>query len=210
MEKTFEKYASMMEAAYEMTQKNKGMTSSEALEKLSGQYGELAERSALAAQQAKSFAEAIDSTKDAVSSKWMAVFETIFGNKEEATDTWTELSNRLYNIFVPTIDSLNERLKGGLDSGWNQLLENELGDQADAYAYAMQQVALASGAITEKQIEDAGSFGEAIKQGGISAELLKKGLGEAQSSAEKMLTLSDAELEKRGTIGKKLRRMLGL
>lgn len=199
MEKTFEKYASMMEAAYEMTQKNKGMTSSEALEKLSGQYGELAERSALAAQQAKSFAEAIDSTKDAVSSKWMAVFETIFGNKEEATDTWTELSNRLYNIFVPTIDSLNERLKGGLDSGWNQLLENELGDQADAYAYAMQQVALASGAITEKQIEDAGSFGEAIKQGGISAELLKKGLGEAQSSAEKMLTLSDAELEKRGT-----------
>lgn len=199
MEKTFEKYASMMEAAYEMTQKNKGMTSSEALEKLSGQYGELAERSALAAQQAKSFAEAIDSTKDAVSSKWMAVFETIFGNKEEATDTWTELSNRLYNIFVPTIDSLNERLKGGLGSGWNQLLENELGDQADAYAYAMQQVALASGAITEKQIEDAGSFGEAIKQGGISAELLKKGLGEAQSSAEKMLTLSDAELEKRGT-----------
>ena len=199
MEKTFEKNASMMEAAYEMTQKNKGMTSSEALEKLSGQYGELAERSALAAQQAKSFAEAIDSTKDAVSSKWMAVFETIFGNKEEATDTWTELSNRLYNIFVPTIDSLNERLKGGLDSGWNQLLENELGDQADAYAYAMQQVALASGAITEKQIEDAGSFGEAIKQGGISAELLKKGLGEAQSSAEKMLTLSDAELEKRGT-----------
>ena len=199
MEKTFEKYASMMEAAYEMTQKNKGMTSSEALEKLSGQYGELAERSALAAQQAKSFAEAIDSTKDAVSSKWMAVFETIFGNKEEATDTWTELSNRLYNIFVPTIDSLNERLKDGLNSGWNKLLENELGDQADVYAYTMEQVALASGAITEKQISDAGSFGEAIKQGGISAELLKKGLGEAQSSAEKMLTLSDAELEKRGT-----------
>lgn len=199
MEKTFEKYASMMEAAYEMTQKNKGMTSSEALEKLSGQYGELAERSALAAQQAKSFSEAIDSTKDAVSSKWMAVFETIFGNKEEATDTWTELSNRLYDIFVPTIDSLNERLKSGMDSGWNQLLENELGDQADAYSYVMQQVALASGAITEKQIEEAGSFGEAIKQGGISAELLKKGLDEAQESAEKMLTLSDAELKKRGT-----------
>ena len=199
MEKTFEKYASMMEAAYEMTQKNKGMTSSEALEKLSGQYGELAERSALAAQQAKSFSEAIDSTKDAVSSKWMAVFETIFGNKTEATDTWTELANRLYDIFVPTIDSLNERLKSGMDSGWNQLLENELGDQADAYSYVMQQVALASGAITEKQIEEAGSFGEAIKQGGISAELLKKGLDEAQTSAEKMLTLSDAELEKRGT-----------
>lgn len=198
MEKTFAKYASMMEAAYELTQKNPGMTSSEALEKLSGQYGELAERAALAAQQATSFGQAIDSTKDAVSSSWMKVFETFFGNKEEATDTWTELANRLYDIFVPPIEALNERLKDGLNSGWNQLLENELGDQADAYAYAMQQVALASGAITEKQISDAGSFGEAIKQGGISAELLKKGLDEAQASAEKMLTLSDAELKARG------------
>lgn len=198
MEKTFAKYASMMEAAYEMTKKNKGMTSSEALEKLSGQYGELAERAALAAQQATSFGQAIDSTKDAVSSKWMAVFETFFGNKEEATETWTELSDRLYDIFVPSIDGLNERLKDGLNSGWNKLLENELGDQADVYAYTMEQVALASGAITEKQISDAGSFGEAIKQGGISADLLKKGLNEAQASAEKMLTLSDAELKARG------------
>lgn len=198
MEKTFAKYASMMEAAYELTQKNPGMTSSEALEQLKGQYGELAERAALAAQQATSFAQAIDSTKDAASSKWMGVFETIFGNKEEATDTWTELANRLYDIFVPPIEALNERLKDGLNSGWNKLLENELGDQADVYAYTMEQVALASGAITEKQISDAGSFGEAIKQGGISAELLKKGLDEAQASAEKMLTLSDAELKARG------------
>lgn len=198
MEKTFAKYASMMEAAYELTQKNPGMTSSEALEQLKGQYGELAERAALAAQQATSFAQAIDSTKDAVSSKWMGVFETIFGNKEEATDTWTELANRLYDIFVPPIEALNERLKDGLNSGWNKLLENELGDQADVYAYTMEQVALASGAITEKQISDAGSFGEAINQGGISADLLKKGLDEAQASAEKMLTLSDAELKARG------------
>ena len=198
MEKTFAKYASMMEAAYELTQKNPGMTSSEALEQLKGQYGELAERAALAAQQATSFAQAIDSTKDAVSSKWMGVFETIFGNKEEATDTWTELANRLYDIFVPPIEALNERLKDGLNSGWNKLLENELGDQADVYAYTMEQVALASGAITEKQISDAGSFGEAVKQGGISADLLKKGLDEAQASAEKMLTLSDAELKARG------------
>lgn len=198
MEKTFAKYASMMEAAYELTQKNPGMTSSEALEQLKGQYGELAERAALAAQQATSFAQAIDSTKDAVSSKWMGVFETIFGNKEEATDTWTELANRLYDIFVPPIEALNERLKDGLNSGWNKLLENELGDQADVYAYTMEQVALASGAITEKQISDAGSFGEAIKQGGISADLLKKGLDKAQASAEKMLTLSDAELKARG------------
>ena len=193
MEKTFEKYASMMEAAYEMTQKNKGMTSSEALEKLSGQYGELAERAALAAQQATSFGQAIDSTKDTVSSKWMAVFETFFGNKEEATDTWTELSDRLYDIFVPSIDGLNERLKDGLNSGWAQL-QGRLGDQADAYSYTLQQVALASGAVTEEQITKAGSFTKALQQNGVSAQLLKASLDEAQTSAEKLLTLSDKEM----------------
>lgn len=193
MEKTFEKYASMMEAAYEMTQKNKGMTSSEALEKLSGQYGELAERAALAAQQATSFGQAIDSTKDAVSSKWMAVFETFFGNKEEATETWTELSDRLYDIFVPSIDGLNERLKDGLNSGWAQL-QGRLGDQADAYSYTLQQVALASGAVTEEQITKAGSFTKALQQNGVSAQLLKASLDEAQTSAEKLLTLSDKEM----------------
>ena len=197
MEKTFEKYASMMEAAYEMTQKNKGMTSSEALEKLSGQYGELAERAALAAQQATSFGQAIDSTKDAVSSSWMKVFETFFGNKEEATETWTELSDRLYDIFVPSIDGLNERLKDGLNSGWAQL-QSRLGDQADAYSYTLQQVALASGAVTEEQITKAGSFTKALQQNGVSAQLLKASLDEAQTSAEKLLTLSDKEMAAKG------------
>lgn len=197
MEKTFAKYASMMEAAYELTQKNPGMTSSEALEQLKGQYGELAERAALAAQQATSFAQAIDSTKDTVSSKWMGVFETIFGNKEEATDTWTELANRLYDIFVPSIDALNERLKDGLNSGWAQL-QGRLGDQADAYSYTLQQVALASGAVTEDQITEAGSFTKALQQNGVSAQLLKASLDEAQASAEKLLTLSDKEMAAKG------------
>ena len=197
MEKTFAKYASMMEVAYELTQKNPGMTSSEALEQLKGQYGELAERAALAAQQATSFAQAIDSTKDAVSSKWMGVFETIFGNKEEATDTWTELANRLYDIFVPPIEALNERLKDGLNSGWAQL-QGRLGDQADAYSYTLQQVALASGAVTEDQITEAGSFTKALQQNGVSAQLLKASLDEAQASAEKLLTLSDKEMAAKG------------
>lgn len=196
MEKTFEKYASMMEAAYEMTQKNPGMTSSEALEKLSGQYGELAERSALAAQQAKSFSEAIDSTKDAVSSKWMRSFELIFGNKEEATDTWTELANRLYDIFVPPIDALNERLSKGLDSGWQQL-NSKLGDQAEVYDTVLQKVALASGAVTEESIEEAGSFAKALEEGGVNAELLQNGLDSTLVTLRNYLGLSDKELNAR-------------
>lgn len=196
MEKTFEKYASMMEAAYDMVQQNPGMTSSEALEKLSGQYGELAERAALAAQQATSFGQAIDSTKDAVSSSWMKVFETFFGNKEEATETWTELANRLYDIFVPSIDALNERLKEGLDTGWKQL-NDKLGDQAETYDTVLQKVALASGAVTEESIEEAGSFANALRDGGVNAELLQNGLDVTLVSLEKYLAMSDEALDAR-------------
>lgn len=196
MEKTFEKYASMMEAAYDMVQQNPGITSSEALEKLSGQYGELAERAALAAQQATSFGQAIDSTKDAVSSSWMKVFETFFGNKEEATETWTELANRLYDIFVPSIDALNERLKEGLDTGWKQL-NDKLGDQAETYDTVLQKVALASGAVTEESIEEAGSFTNALRDGGVNAELLQNGLDVTLVSLEKYLAMSDEALDAR-------------
>lgn len=196
MEKAFNKYAQMTLDVYDLTQE-KGITASEAIDELSGAYDNIAERSFKAAQQAKSFNEAIDATKDAVGSSWMKVFETFFGNKEEATETWTELANRLYDIFVPSIDGLNERLKDGLNSGWAQL-QGRLGDQADAYSYALQQVALASGAVTEDQITEAGSFTKALQQNGVSAQLLKASLDEAQTSAEKLLTLSDKEMAAKG------------
>lgn len=193
MEKTFAKYASMMDAAYELTRKNPGMTSSEALEQLKGQYGELAERAALAAQQATSFAQAIDSTKDAVSSKWMAVFETIFGNKEEATDTWTELSERLYDIFVPPIEALNDRMKEGLDSGWQQM-RDAFGDQADTYTAVLEKLALTKGAVTEEAIEEEGSFAKALQKGKVDAELLTMSLSDTiKTYAELLETMDEAD-----------------
>ena len=193
MEKTFAKYASMMEAAYDLTQKNPGMTSSEALEQLKGQYGDLAERAALAAQQAKSFQEAIDSTKDAVSSKWMNVFETVFGNKEEAVDTWTELANRLYDVFVPPIEALNDRMKEGLDSGWQQM-RDAFGDQADAYTTVLEKLALAKGAVTEEAIEEEGSFAKALQKGKVNAELLTTSLSDTIKTYESLLgTLDKAD-----------------
>lgn len=196
MEKTFEKYASMMTAAYDMVQQTPGLTTSEALEKLSGQYGELAERAALAAQQATSFVQAIDSTKDAVSSSWMKVFETLFGNKEEATETWTELANRLYDVFVPSIDALNERMKEGMDTGWQQL-NDRMGDQAGVYDAVLQKVALANGAVTEEAIQSAGSFAQAMEQGGVDANLLQQSLDQTIASLKERLALSDKELDKR-------------
>ena len=193
MEKTFEKYAQMMTDAYEMTQQNPGMSTSDALEQLAGKYGDVAERSAKAAQQAKSFSEVISSTKDAVSSKWMAVFETIFGGYDEAVNTWTEMANRLYDIFVPPIEELEDRLNDALDSGWTRL-RKEMGDEADTYTYVLEKVAVQSGAISQEVIDKAGGIANAMQAGLVNANLLQKGLEKAQKDAHAVLELSDEEL----------------
>lgn len=195
MEKAFNKYAQMTMGVYDLVQE-KGISASEAIDELSGSYDEIAERSFKAAQQAKSFNEAIDATKDAVSSSWMKVFETFFGNKDEAIETWSELAERLYDIFVPSIDALNERLKEGLDTGWNQL-NDKLGDQAEVYDTVLQKVALASGAVTEESIKKAGGFSKALEEGGVNAELLQNGLNSTLATLRNYLALSDKELNAR-------------
>lgn len=193
MEKTFEKYAQMMTDAYEMTQQNPGMSTSDALEQLAGKYGDVAERSAKAAQQAKSFSEVISSTKDAVSSKWMAVFETIFGGYDEAVNTWTEMANRLYDIFVPPIEELEDRLNDALDSGWTRF-RKQLGDEADTYTYVLEKTAVSSGAISQEVINKAGGIANAMQAGLVNADLLEKGLKKAQKDAHAILDMSDEEL----------------
>lgn len=84
-----------------------------------------------AAQEAKTFAEALNSVKDAVSSKWMQSFELIFGDYEQAKKLWTNMANILYDIFASSGDTRNEMLslwsvmeKGGRDTFIDSLYES--------------------------------------------------------------------------------------
>ena len=196
MEKGFAKFASLTEAAYQAVQAGEYDTTSEAIEALADSYDDVAVKAFKSAQEAKSFAEAIDATKDAVSSSWMKLFENIFGNKEEATATWTELANRLYDIFVPPIEDLSDRVKDGLDSGWDKLMA-EAGDQADVYAAALEKAALQTGAVTQEMITEAGSFSKALKQGKVNSALLQNGLTGLLTTMRTYLAMSDKELNAR-------------
>lgn len=196
MEKGFAKFASLTEAAYQAVQAGEYDTASEAIEALADSYDDVAVKAFKSAQEAKSFAEAIDATKDAVSSSWMKLFENIFGNKEEATATWTELANRLYDIFVPPIEDLSDRVKDGLDSGWDKLMA-EAGDQADVYAAALEKAALQTGAVTQEMITEAGSFSKALKQGKVNGALLQNGLTGLLTTMRTYLAMSDKELNAR-------------
>ena len=67
---------------------------------LSDKITELGARAFKAAQEAKTFNEAIGSVGDAASTVWMRVYEGIFGNYEEAKELWTNLANDLYDLFL--------------------------------------------------------------------------------------------------------------
>lgn len=80
-------------------------------EELSSETLDLGKRSFRAAQEAKTFEEAIDSVKKAVSTGWMNSFELIFGNYQEAKRLWTDVANSLWDLFAGGIEGRNKLLK---------------------------------------------------------------------------------------------------
>ena len=93
------------------------------LDKLTAAEYDLGRRAFIAAQEAKTFKEAIEATKDAVSTGWMNTFESIFGNYEEAKVLWTSLANGLWEVFASGGETRNLALK----------LWRELGDRAKLF-----------------------------------------------------------------------------
>lgn len=101
-----------------------------ALDKLNSEEFALSKKAFKAAQEAKTLTEAIDATKDAVSTGWMNIFEQIFGNYEEAKAVWSQLAEDLYSIFTPATDSILETLMA-----WRELddFEGAMGTRQDLF-----------------------------------------------------------------------------
>ena len=64
-----------------------------------------------AAQETKTFGEAIDYVKEAVSTGWMNTFELIFGDYEQAKEFWSNISEVLYSLFVESSEARNDMLR---------------------------------------------------------------------------------------------------
>lgn len=81
------------------------------LAELGDEQYELGRRAFKAAQETKTFSEAIEYVQEAVGSGWMQSFELIFGNYTEAKEMWSELSEALYEVFVESGNVRNELLR---------------------------------------------------------------------------------------------------
>lgn len=116
MMKVFNDYGATVDQIYEYSEE-KGITASQAIEELGGSVDEFGLKAFLAAQEAKTFGDAIDATKDAVSTGWMNTFELIFGNYEEQRVLWTDLANAMYDAFAAGAEDRNSMLETWAELG---------------------------------------------------------------------------------------------
>ena len=93
-----------------------------ALEKLSAAQYDLGFSAFRASQEAKTFQEAIDYTKDAVSTGWMNTFKTIVGDYLEAKDLWTAVTEEMYDVFIFDLEQQNSVLKKWGEGGGREAL----------------------------------------------------------------------------------------
>lgn len=199
METAFGKFAEFSEAVKKMVDANPGMLASKAIEALADQYDEVTVKAFKAAQEAKSFSEAVDATKDAVSSGWMETFDILFGNYEESKTFWSDLAEQFWDIFAGGMGGRNSWLKKAFNGGMDQLLDDTaLGDVGDAFTNQLRRSLIASGKLTEQQIEDAGNFQKALESAGVTADDLYERVQASLAGYEEAAKMSDAELAAQG------------
>ena len=120
------------------------------LERLSADEYDLGRRAFYASQISKTLADALNYTKDAVSTGWMNTFEYIFGNYEQATKLWSKLSDDyLYPLFVEPGEKRNELLKAWSENGGRTSFINGLTNALDGLLEVVQTIRKAFGEVFE-------------------------------------------------------------
>ena len=186
MEKAFGRFGSFTEEVYKLVEDGKVETASEGIARLSGKFDDLSEKAFKSAQEAKTFEEAIDATKDAVSSGWMKTFDLIFGNYEQAKVMWTDLANGLWDFFASSAETRNEVLEEALTSPWDKFMKqmNKVGITSDKFVEKMKDISKRGAAIDYVIAQNGGSLEKAIKSGELSYSLMLKTFDAFKNSAE--------------------------
>ena len=97
------------------------------LSELTDDYYDLGFQAFKAGQECKTFADVINATKDALSTQWMSIYQSLLGNYLQSKGLWSQLAEDLYDILVEPKAELAEMLRsfntiGGRDKALQALL----------------------------------------------------------------------------------------
>ena len=185
---TFKKYGQYADEIYKITERD-GITAAEAMEKFSDKSMLLGERAFKAAQEARTFTDAINATKDAVSTGWMQSFEIIFGNYEQAKTMWTDLANTLWDVFAGGAEARNDLLKETFQEAkdiisledWNKIADDL--PFTDTLRKAILDTAREHGIAIDHIYTDEAAFITLLSQGQITTDMFNEALTRTEGAA---------------------------
>lgn len=162
------------------------------------EIAQMAQTAEDAATKVKTFTQLWDTLKESAQSGWTATWEILVGDFEEAKELLTEISDTIGGVIGESAQARNEFLSGGLSSGWKQLLNQGIADEA-GFIESIQEVARESGDAFDQLVADSEDFTDALKQGltdgVISSETLSDAVFNLQ---EKMSGMSQEERKAAG------------
>lgn len=134
-------------------------------EELSSEEYKLSLSAFKAAQEAKTFTEVIEATKDAVSTQWMNTWELIFGNYEEAKALWSEMAEKFFEIFAGGGELRNNMLKKLLSDNWDALIQriNDAGIATDEFEKKLEENMRNGGVPVDDLLNTWGSLAEVFR-----------------------------------------------
>ena len=100
----------------------------EALKNMVAEFDEFGISTFRAGQEYRTFNDTIDATKDAVSTKWMNIIETLIGNIDAQKALWTTIGEKFYDWFAAPLDDLQELLNRWVDMGGRDSLHEAIGN----------------------------------------------------------------------------------
>lgn len=155
-----------------------------------------------AATKVKTFTQLWDTLKESAQSGWTESWEIIIGDFEEAKATLTEISDTVGEMIGKMSDARNTVLRGGLSTGWKQLLDQGISDEA-GYIEEIKNVARESSKVFDLMVnyteEAGGTFADALKKGLSTGVISSNDLAEAvHNLSEKMANMSQEERKSAG------------
>lgn len=197
MEKAFGYFGELSVQARQLVEAGDFDNAYEAYDFLAQKFEDVQVSAAKAAQEAKSFSETIAATKDAVSTGWMGIFETVFGDYNQQKDFWSGVTEELYKIFTGPTNRIKEWAQNAFGTkeavtGWSKF-EKQLQDAGTTGAAFIEKLSVVlsdHGRDVDEIIEQYGSLENALQKGAITADEFKEALESLKTSGSEQLAES--------------------
>lgn len=159
---------------------------------------DLADTAVQAATKVKTFTQLWDTLKESAQSGWTQTWEIIIGDFGEAKEFLSKISDTLGGMIGAAADARNTLLSGGLSSGWKQLLNAGVADEAGLQD-TIKEVAKEHGVNFDKMAKKNETFEQtltrALKKGKIDSDILSESV---DKMAKKMANMSEKDLKAAG------------